>query len=425
MSKNIVFIFLLYCLVVVISISSQTSVYNFYTVTDGCCISDRGNFDGDILDAIDIADLVYMVEYQFNNGTAVDCLNEGDISPLASPDGVIDIEDLVDMVEFQFNDGPAPDACPFSIKIINLQYNDNIVNGTVNVPDITNFKVVLWAKTDRWYVQPSVANPYTYIQSDGTWSNSTYPWDRMIALLVDPSYIPESIKDYHPSLDQGVGNWDEYPDKSIRYFDWSNYTWQVKKGDLVGPGPNYFSDDLANVWVDPQNRLHLKIDYRDSKWYCAEVILDHSLGYGTYSFKLDSRVDNLDFNTILGCFVYETLNREFDIEFSQRLASPFNAQYVAQPWYNSGNIEFFNMPTSSQTSHSWEWRSDRIVFNSWNGHADSPSPTTLIHTWTYTGADIPPPGGERMRFNLHLYGGDAPITETEDEVIITSFEYAN
>jgi hypothetical protein len=247
----------------------------------------------------------------------------------------------------------------------------------------------------------------------------------MLALLVDSSYIPGSIKDYHPSLDQGVVGWDEYPDKSIRYIDWSNYRWQVKTGQLVGPGPNYFSDDTANVSIDSEGRLNLKIDFRDDKWYCAEIVLDHSLGYGLYTFKLDSRVDNLDFNTILGCFIYETTNREFDFEFSKRLANPFNAQYVVQPWYTPGNIEFYNMPTSTQTSHSFEWRSDSIVFKSWNGHADISTPATLIHSWTYTGADIPPTGDERMRFNLYLFGGDPPVQGAGDEVIVTSFEYAH
>ena len=127
-------------------------------------------------------------------------------------------------------------------------------------------------------------------------------------------------------MDQGVVDWDEYPDKSLRYIDWSGYCWRVKKGDLVGPGPNYFSDDTANVRVDPEDRLHLEIDFRDNKWYCAEIVLDHPLGYGIYSFKLDSRVDSLDYNAILGCFIYDTTAQEFDFEFSQRLANPFNAQ---------------------------------------------------------------------------------------------------
>ncbi len=376
-----------------------------------------GDANGD--QTVNISDAVFIINYIFIGGETPYPIEAAD----ANGDRSCNVSDAVFIINHVFIGGPAPVACPFLINIVNLQPGDNTVNGTANITDTTLYRVVLWAKTDRWYVQPSIANPYTVVQSDGSWSNSTYPWDRMVALLVDLSYVPGSIRDYHPTMDPGVVCWDEYPDKSIKYFNWSNHRWRIKKGDLLGPGPNYFSDDTANVWIDQQNRLHLKIDYRDNRWYCSEVVLDHSLGYGLYKFKLDSRVDSLDYNTIFAGFIYETINEEFDIEFSQRLADPYNAQYVAQPWYTAGNIEFFNMPGSSQTSHSFEWRPDRIVFNSWNGHSDTPTPSTLIHTWTYTGEDIPIPGSERMIFNLYLFGGEAPVQAIEDEAIITSFQY--
>jgi hypothetical protein len=245
----------------------------------------------------------------------------------------------------------------------------------------------------------------------------------MAALLVDDSYVPGSIMDVHPAIGAGVVDFDEYPAKSLRLIDWSGYRWRVKTGDLVGPGPNYFSDDSANVWLDEQQQLHLKTEYRDSKWYCSEVVLNEPLGYGVYSFKLNSRVDNLDYNIIFAGFLYEMIDQEFDIEFSQRLANPYNAQYVTQPWYTTGNITFFDMPAVVQTSHSMEWRSDRIKFISWVGHDASPSPTTLIYEWEYTGPDIPSPTDERMIFNLYLFGGEAPIDGQPDEVIIKSFEY--
>ena len=75
----------------------------------------------------------------------------------------------------------------------------------------------------------------------------------------------------------------------------SGYTWMVKKSaGKVGPGPNYFSDSTANVFVDTAGRLHLRMTKSRNKWYCAEVICTQSLGYGTYRFYLDSAVDALD-----------------------------------------------------------------------------------------------------------------------------------
>jgi len=375
------------------------------------------NSDG----GVNVGDGVYIINFVFKSGPAPDPLEAGDVNG----DGNCNVGDAVYLIAYVFNGGPAPEGCPYLIRIVNLQPGSSTVNGTANVFDTALTRVVLWAKTDRWYVQPSVSEPYTIIQGNGVWFNSTYPWDRMVALLVDSGYVPGSIRDYHPAMDPGVISWDEYPEKSVRYINWSDYCWRVKTGDLVGPGPNYFSDDTVNVRIDQEYRLHLKIDYSDGRWYCAEIVLDRPMGYGKYLFKLESRVDSLDYNAIFAGFIYEMINQEFDIEFSQRLAIPFNAQYVAQPWDTPGNIERFQMSNSSLTSHSFEWLPDRIICNSWNGHADAPTPATQIHTWTYTGPDIPSPTDERMIFNLYLFGGDPPVQGVGDEVIVTSFEFTD
>ncbi len=65
---------------------------------------------GCFYDIIDIADIVYFVEYQFEtpSGPAPICLEEADIDGI---DGV-DVGDIVYMVEYQFNGGPPPIDCP-------------------------------------------------------------------------------------------------------------------------------------------------------------------------------------------------------------------------------------------------------------------------------------------------------------------------
>jgi len=309
------------------------------------------------------------------------------------------------------------------IWIVGLEEGDNIISGTANNVDTSQVKIVLWAKTDHWYVQPWISNPYTYIQGDGTWESWTHPWWRMLVLIVDSTYYPGAIRDYHPATDPGVLAWDEYPGPSLdRYMDFSGYSWRVKNADMAGPGPNYFSDSNENVWLDTSG-LHLATDYRDNKWYCAEVILDHSLGYGIYTFQLATRVDSLDWNAVFAGFIYESGTREIDIEFSGLLASPNNAQYVIQPYYHSGNIVRFDMLAVQQSTHRFEWRPNNIVFYSWRGHTENPEADSLIFAWTYVGDDIPPPGGELMRFNLWLFGGNPPTSGQADEVIVRSFSY--
>ncbi len=384
----------------------------------GCC---EVVGDADHSGAIKASDIIALINYLFRSGPLPPCLKEAD----ANSDGITNMADVIFLVAYVFRGGVPPAECPLSIVITNLQPGDDTVHGMAYVPDTAKYRVVLWAKTDRWYVQPLITEPYTAIRSDGSWSNHTNPWDRITALLVDTGYLPLSPREEHPSDDSGVVDWDEYPEPSPDgYIDWSGYRWRVKKASLTGPGPNAFSDDTANVWIDRDDRLHLKIDFRNDRWYCAEIVLDHALGYGVYTFRLDSRVDSLDHNTIFAGFLFDTTAQEFDMEFSHRLANPFNAQFVVQPWYLPGHIDYYDMPAHDQTSFSFEWRADRIIFQSWNGHGLEPQLTTLIHSWTYTGDDLPIPHDDRVRFNLYLFGGEPPSGGSGDEVIITSFEYA-
>ena len=74
---------------------------------EGCCVGMRGNIDNDPADAVDIGDLVYLVEYSFSGGPAPACEAEADVNG----DTAVDIGDLVYMVEYSFSGGPSPVSC--------------------------------------------------------------------------------------------------------------------------------------------------------------------------------------------------------------------------------------------------------------------------------------------------------------------------
>ncbi|MDH3889876.1 MAG: hypothetical protein OEV49_02230 [candidate division Zixibacteria bacterium] len=77
-----------------------------------CCVGPmRGNVDCGGNNEIDIADLVWMVDYMFTGGPLC-CFDETDING----DGTIDIADLVCMVEYMFSNPSEcePAACPLS-----------------------------------------------------------------------------------------------------------------------------------------------------------------------------------------------------------------------------------------------------------------------------------------------------------------------
>jgi hypothetical protein len=135
-----------------------------------------------------------------------------------------------------------------------------------------------------------------------------------------------------------------------RTISFSGYDWTVKsRGEPAGPGPNLFSDSEENVFVDRDGRLHLVINQKAGRWRCAEVVSARSFGFGTYRFTIDSGIDGLDPNAVLGLFTWsdaaEYHNRELDVEIS-RWGDPAsaNAQFVVQPYTRKSNIVRFAIP---------------------------------------------------------------------------------
>lgn len=211
-----------------------------------------------------------------------------------------------------------------------------------------------------------------------------------------------------------------------RTISFSNRNWTVKAsgGALWGPGPNNFSDDAKNVWVDAEGKLHLAITNEGGVWQCAEVILESALGYGTYRFTLESPVEALDPNVVLGLFTWNDNaaynHRELDIEFSRwgNALDATNVQYVVQPYTTNGNLTRWTLnPGYASSSHSFRWGSRSVDFL-------SSSAGNTIKSWSYTRrAGIPKPGGENARINLWLFRGAAPQNGLPVEVIISKFEF--
>ncbi len=317
------------------------------------------------------------------------------------------------------------------------------LSGQVTGAAYDDYEVLVYIYVGGWWNKPTWANPTTPIDSNGSWTcniTTSIPGDtyatKIIAFLIpEGSYqqswemageqlLPANLYDFV---------YEEIPrrqtDRAIRF---SNHNWAVKTG-FEGPGPNYFSDSMNNVWVDANGFLRLKITHQGGLWYCSEVISDESFGYGTYVFTIDSRVDLLDRNVVLGLFTWDTYApqynyREIDFEFS-RWQNPSNdiGQYVIQPWDTPGNIHRFDFDDAGQgatTTHVMTWRPDGIYFKSYHGDFElAPLPEKLIEDWFYAGPDNPPPGGENARINLWLINGLAPSDGLESEIVIKNFMF--
>ncbi|HKR22540.1 MAG TPA: sensor histidine kinase [Pyrinomonadaceae bacterium] len=64
--------------------------------------------------------------------------------------------------------------------------------------------IVLYARSGAWYVQPWADQPFTKINSDSTWSNSTHLGTEYAALLVEPGYVPPAFTHVLPNEGSGV-----------------------------------------------------------------------------------------------------------------------------------------------------------------------------------------------------------------------------
>ena len=210
-----------------------------------------------------------------------------------------------------------------------------------------------------------------------------------------------------------------YPDT----ISWGGAVWQVKTSrSAVGPGPCVFA--RANASVDGTGSLHLKIAQAAGTWTCAEIIGPTSYGYGTYTFTLDSRVDALDPNVVLGLFTWSDkapyAHREIDIEFARwaNAADPTNAQYVVQPYATANHLWRFVQPATTTSTQSFTWRAGQVSWLS----TDSTGGT--IASYAYSGTDVPLPGDERVHLNLWLFNGAAPTNGRPVEVVVRSFSYS-
>lgn len=205
----------------------------------------------------------------------------------------------------------------------------------------------------------------------------------------------------------------------------SGRTWLAKTG-LSGPGPNHFSDAADNVWVDADDRLHLRITHRNGTWLCPEVVATESLGYGTYRFDVQGFSGDLDPNVVLGLFTWSDDpaydHRELDIELA-RWGNPLapNGQFTVRPNAPSVRRFTFEQPAAGEPgSFSLAWRADGVTFQSLSGDPTRGA-ASLVAAHTFADG-VPPPGGEHARMNLWLHEGRPPGDGAEIEAIIRRFE---
>jgi len=277
---------------------------------------------------------------------------------------------------------------------------------------------------------PRVVNEWYTISMNVSSLNYT-GLDHIAALIFEQMGEPNDVNGtiYVDNLMLGSAD-----DICLRKIKFSGYWWSVLQSDYrIGAGPNRFTDNPNDVWVDPNGYLHLSVVNKDPNWYCSEVIANANLGYGTYVFTVKNRVDILDPNLVLGLFTYDVPDslgnsREIDVELSRwGQIDNDNAQFVVQPWDDPGNMRRFDINYSADTAittHVFKWKKNRIDFQSYYGnYMEKPPKEYIIQSWSYKGDDVPAAGEENPRINFYLVSGAAPANGQNAEVVIKRFRY--
>ncbi len=290
-------------------------------------------------------------------------------------------------------------------------------------------QIILYAHSGIWYIQPFANRPFTKIQADSTWKNSTHLGTEYAALLVEPGYHPESKIETLPKEGNGVVAVVTATGKAAapiisKVLHFSGYDWMVRSAasDRGGETNSY---DPANAWVDQKGYLHLQMKIRDGRWSCANVRLTRSLGYGTYRFVVQDSAE-LQPSAVLGIFTLDEgkpdeIRNELDIELSRwGDTSKKNAQYVVQPYYVPENISRFMVPAGVLT-HTLRWQPGVASFKTTRGPVvGSGSKSISEHVFT---SGVPTPASETVHVELYEFHHSKNISQRSAEVVIEKFEY--
>lgn len=286
------------------------------------------------------------------------------------------------------------------------------------------YRVVLFALSGVWWVQPLAAQPFTTIQTDSTWKSLTHPGTAYAALLVDARYSPPLTVKALPGKGGAVvaetiteGGAAPSP-KTLRF---SGYEWESRQDASDHGGyRNLFSP--SNAWADEKGFLHLRVSKQDNDWVSAEVKLTRSLGYGSYRFVVRDS-SHLEPAAVFAMFTLDDSgpSREMDIEVS-RWGEPEDksAQFVIQPYVVPANTVRFEAPSGLST-YWMEWGPARVAFRSDRGDVPRKRSGALAeHVFT---SGVPSAGNERVHLNVYVYANKRHPLKHEFEVVVEKFEF--
>lgn len=215
---------------------------------------------------------------------------------------------------------------------------------------------------------------------------------------------------------------------------WSGREWKITNGGMAGVAKG----NPANVSVDANGYLHLRIVKREGSYTAAEVFSTEKLGFGTYQWQVQGAVDKMDKTAVLGLFNYGAqagigadAENEIDIEFSQwnDTCHGCNADFTFYP--ATGNRSLgpmednfaYDPKGSTLTTARFEWSSTCIVGTIMSGLQLIGTTANVLQTVTFAPLDykaripqVPLP----VAMNLWCFRA---TPATDQEVVIRNFQF--
>jgi hypothetical protein len=298
-------------------------------------------------------------------------------------------------------------------------------------------RIVLFAKSGVWWVQPLVSNPFTSIQADASWTSDTHLGFEYAALLVDRGYTPPVTLEAIPAPGGSIAavavvTGTPRPPDPVKRLAFSGYEWDVRQ-TVSERGGTLNVYDPGNVWIDADGSMRMRIAPRqpagpgEPAWSSAEVTLTRSLGYGTYLFVVRD-TSQLEPAAVFSVFTWDSSgadpsHREMDIELTQwGDPSSKNAQFVVQPYYVPANVARFDAPSGVLT-HTLTWEPGRALFRTFRGALRSVPHTSGAHPLAeheFT-AGVPSAGTEAIHMNLYVFRHTKHHVRRTTEVVVDRF----
>ena len=284
-------------------------------------------------------------------------------------------------------------------------------------------RLVLYALSGVWWVQPLADRRFTAIQKDASWNSQTHPGTVYGALLVDSRYWPPLKLTKLPPKGGPIlavaSVKGSKPHAHPPELQFSGYPWIIRRTSADLSGSSY---DARNAWVDDRGFLHLRISGQPGRWANAEVKLSRSLGYGSYRFVVRD-VSHLEPASVFSIFTWDTQESAsaLDIHISQwGLPDDPNAQFEVQPWDVPANSVRFWAPSGLLT-YLFKWEPGRVAFEARNTSSARKAAVEVAgHVFT---SGVPQAGSERLGIAFYVYDHSPRPLKKESEMVVETFEF--